>query len=165
MIFVGIDPGKHGGITALSSGGVIFRACPKTEAGIPQLLRVVLAEHEDKEQVKVVMEKVGGYIGSFGNAGGLKGNPGSAMFTFGRNAGVWVGAMLAMGLTFEEVAPRTWQKGLGIIGRMKSESKVQWKARLKQEAQQRFPKLLVTLSTADSLLLASWCKMKHEGVT
>lgn len=155
-LFVGIDPGAQGGIATLSPDGVVFRACPKTEAGVPQLLRAVL-DGRDPKEVKVVMEKVGGYIG------GSAGNIGSAMFVFGRGVGVWVGSLLALGMTFQEVAPRTWQAGLGIVGRLQRESKAEWKGRLRQEAQQRYPRLKVTLATSDALLLATWCKHTHEG--
>ena len=45
----------------------------------------------------------------------------------------------------------------------KTESKTEWKNRLKGMAQQLYPDLKVTLATADALLIATYCKRKHEG--
>lgn len=102
------------------------------------------------------LEKVGGYTGS--------GQPGSAMFKFGCNYGLIRMALTAAGIPFEEVVPRTWQKALGIPPRKKTETKTQWKNRLKQKAQQLFPGAKVTLATADALLIAEHCQRKCRGI-
>jgi DNA modification methylase len=101
-----------------------------------------------------VIEKVGGYIG----IGGRNVGPGPAMFKFGFSAGFAHGCLTALGIPHEEVAPKRWQQALGIPARRPAESKAQWKARLRGEAQRRFPNVKVTLATADALLIALYCR-------
>lgn len=96
-------------------------------------------------------------------------------------------ALTAVEIPFEIVKPHDWQKGLGIPkrkphtssreveitrgknkGKMRTqkyggETDTQWKNRLKAKAQQLFPLQKVTLKTADALLIALYCKRKHEG--
>ena len=66
--------------------------------------------------------------------------------------------LIALGVPFEEVTPKRWQRALGIAPRGRTETKVQWKSRLKDFAQRRFPDIKVTLATADALLLALYCQ-------
>ena len=72
-------------------------------------------------------------------------------------------ALIAAGIPFEEVIPRTWQKGVGITPRGKGETKTRFKNRLKAKASQLFPKVNVTLATADALLIAEFCRRKRTG--
>ena len=104
-----------------------------------------------------VIEKVGGYVGGSG------GNIGSAMFRFGESSGALKAFLIAAGIPYEEVTPGVWQKGVGVTCRKKTESKTQWKNRLKSRAQALYPSLQVTLATADALLIATYCQRKREG--
>jgi hypothetical protein len=101
-----------------------------------------------------VVEKLTGYVGDAGN-------PGSAMFKFGTNYGGVRMALVAACVQFEQVTPQKWQKGLGIPHKEKSESKVEWKRRLKAHAQRLFPTTMVTLATADAMLIAEYCRRNH----
>jgi hypothetical protein len=72
--------------------------------------------------------------------------------------------LIAASIPFDLIAPQTWQKEFA-IRRDKGELKSHWKERLKSVAQRLFPYLKVTLSTADSLLLAEYARrMKRAGV-
>ena len=103
-----------------------------------------------------VIEQNTGYVGG-------EGNPGSAMFKFGRSAGLLTMALVAAGIPYEEITPGQWQKKLGIPPRKKGEAKGVFKNRLKAEAQRLFPRIPVTLKTADALLLAEYARRKAEG--
>lgn len=149
--YLGIDPGKSGGMAVLHGPDVDAVAMPKTEGDI---LHWILACNYNYRSIAVI-EKVSGFIG--------QGHPGSAMFNFGCGYGGLRMALLASAIPFEETAPRRWQKAMGIPPRKRAESKTQWKNRLKARAQQLFPGIDVTLSTADALLIALYCKRKHEG--
>ena len=87
----------------------------------------------------------------------------SSSFKFGKGYGFLRGCLIAAGIPFEEVTPQAWQKALEIPKKSKSETKAQFKNRLKALAQQWFPDQLVTLKTADALLIATYCFRKHGG--
>lgn len=113
---------------------------PGTEGDILAFMR----GFNPKEYV-IFMEEVGGYVG--------KAQPGSAMFTFGRNSGFLIGVIMALGFRLEMVRPQKWQKDLGIGNSRGCSSKTEWKNKLKALAQRKFPGVDVTLATSDALLI------------
>lgn len=162
--FLGVDPGANGGFAIISGDGIAqaFRM-PKTEADVARLFeeRIVPAR-----VVYAIIEAVHSFPGQ-----GV-----ASSFTFGRNAGLLIGLLLAHGISFEEVPPRTWQKALGIPPRIKTpkkpkpfmqypaeESNTDWKNRLKAKAQTLFPGLDITLATADALLIAETARRIRVG--
>jgi hypothetical protein len=155
-IYIGIDPGKNGGLVILDySGSVSFHSrMPRTERDIWIWFskRVSL-----KAARNAVIEKVGGYVR------GSK-SPGSAMFNFGWGYGGLRMALVGHGIPFEEVTPQRWQRAMGIASRKKNESKTAFKNRLKAKAQQLFPTINVTHATADALLIAEYCRRKNRGL-
>lgn len=149
---MGIDPGASGGIAHLVEVSTVKGSAwemdnavpmPKTERDVVDIIQSGVVHF-------AVIEQVGGYTG--------EGQPGSAMFKFGYGAGIIKGAVLAAKIPFEMATPQKWQKALGIVGRKKTESKTQWKNRLKQKAQELFPDVKVTLATADALLIAEYAR-------
>lgn len=79
--------------------------------------------------------------------------PSSAMATYAANWGFIKGAATYQGRRLVLVPPKAWQKALGLGGSKSHASKTAWKNHLKQRAEQLFPKLKVTLATADALLI------------
>jgi hypothetical protein len=154
--YIGIDPGASGGLACIA-GGVTAVAMPATDQDLFNWLAV-----GNGNGCFAVLEKVGGYVGGVGQ-------PGSAMFNFGRNYGACRMALTAARIPFEEVGPHVWQKALGIAPRRKNksggggESKSAWKNRLKAAAQRLFPHEAVTLKTCDAMLIAEYCRRKREG--
>jgi hypothetical protein len=152
---------------------------PKDAAGIHDWLKDLVG-HWSAQGVAVVavLEKVWGYVG-----GG--GNPGSAMFSFGRNYGQLQMALTSLAVPFQEIPPATWQPALGIEPcrrktrrvpylvrgktryrlEAKAETKPEFKRRLKESAQTLFPQERVTLATADALLVAEFCRRLYQGET
>jgi hypothetical protein len=147
-IYLGIDPGASGGLAASNGGLWSITPMPATERDIWNWI-------VDCHALRAVIEKVGGYIA--GNP-----SPGSAMFKFGLSYGGLRMALIAASIPFDEVTPQRWQKTLGISPRGKTESKSQFKNRLKGKAQQLFPQVNVTLATADAVLLAEYCRREYE---
>lgn len=141
--YIGIDPGAHGGIAVLDSGGVVVevRKMPETPQDLLEFLRRYRAESF------CTLERVGG----------MPGNGGSAMFNFGKGYGHLQMALLALGIPTEDVTPNKWEKSyqLGTSGKY---TKTEWKNRLKGKAQQLFPSLgkRITLATCDALLIAEY---------
>lgn len=148
----GIDPGASGGLALLSPDGTVQTwKMPATERDLFEILQENRGSH-----TWAVVEQVGGFI---------KGNPapGSAMFNFGKGYGMILMALTALSISYEICTPQRWLKGLAISTRKKTESKTQWKNRLKGAAQRAYPTVTLTLATADALLIATYCQRKHTG--
>jgi len=134
-----IDPGLSGGLAHYGPSGVTLDAMPATDADVRDLVLDRLGVSD-----VVFIEKVGGYVGG-------KGAPGSAMFNFGRNVGFIHGLIASTKTRVIEVPPQRWQKTLQCG--VKATYGTGWKGHLKQIAQQRHPRLSITLKTADALLI------------
>jgi hypothetical protein len=150
MTYIGIDPGKSGGIAVIQGRKVECFRMPNTEKDGWSIFA------ENKEgRVFAVIEKVHSMPGQ-----GVK-----SMFSFGQNYGFLRGCLTAAQIPFEEITPQAWQKGLSIPPRAKTETKPQFKERLRQKAQQLFPQEAVwgrTLgeqrAVCDALLIAEYCR-------
>lgn len=142
--FLGIDPGASGGLAALGKHGD-YCPMPKTEPDTWSWF----AQWTD-QRVVACIERVGGFIA--GNP-----TPGSAMFNFGWSYGGLRMALIAASIPFQVVQPKAWQKFIGMV-KNKGESQSSWKGRLKGRAQEMFPRVKVTLQTADALLIAHYCQ-------
>jgi len=139
MRFLACDPGKHGGFAWVDANGIVCcQPTPQTDGDILDLLRSLRASGIES----AVVEHVVGFI---------PGGGGGAMFTFGRGFGFLLGCLMALGFRVELVRPAKWQKALS-LGKKKDHGK-DWKKHLKAEAQRRFPCCVVTLDTADALLI------------
>jgi len=116
---------------------------PATEPDISQKLKEIYY-HLDKPTV--IIEEVGGYIG--------RPQPGSAMFTFGRNFGFLLGVLTCLSARIVLVRPQKWQSFLSLG--TSDGNKTKWKNKLKSKAQNLYPDLDVTLAIADALLLLEY---------
>ncbi len=171
-VYVGIDPGKEGGLVAiLPTGEVIGTPMPETELDTWNWLLLtntsLLNRVEGLQigpQVVAAIEKVGGFI---------QGNPapGSAMFNFGKSAGTLRMGLTALRAKWEEVTPQAWQKAMGFPVK-KGEKPAARKERLRAFAQRLFPELAIWTTPktvgkqraiCDALIIALYCKRKDEG--
>lgn len=141
--YIGIDPGKHGGIAVMGADGEVLDVVKMPET--PQDLLDFLEQYKDDSFC--TLERVGG----------MPGNGGSAMFNFGKGYGHLQMALLALHIPTEDVTPNKWEKTyqLGSSGKY---TKTEWKNRLKAKAQQMFPHLgkKITLATCDALLICEY---------
>lgn len=153
--YIGIDPGKSGGIVAIHPDGVILVA--KTplvadEISIPGLLEFL--DHYKLQNPVVVIEDVHSIFGT-----SAKSN-----FQFGRALGLVEGLVAALQLPMVKVAPKTWQKiaFLGIPEQRKPSSKpgklgpLDTKPMALLAAQRLYPKV--------NLLASERSKKPHEGI-
>lgn len=154
MTYIGIDPGKSGGIAIISGDEIICYQMPNTEFDVWSIF-----ERNNKGQVRAVIEKVHSMPGQ-----GVK-----SMFSFGQNYGFLRACLIAAQIPFDEITPQAWQKELGIVGRKKGEPKSQLKERLRQKAQQLFPQedmwhrtLGEQRAKCDALLLAEFCRRSRQ---
>lgn len=145
---IAIDPGANGGVAEFCEGW------PKPRLyglkGLGEFLRLMSIDPQPAETL-VVMELVGGFIAG-------RPAPGSAMFNFGRGFGQIEGAVQALGIRLELVRPQEWQKALRLGDKGKGPNAgAEWKRKLRDEAQRRYPGIdVITLKTADALLILDW---------
>jgi hypothetical protein len=153
FVFMGLDPGAHGAITVLPARrSDVFEIYKLDNISDLDLLLWLQARTHLIEFA--VLERVGGYTGG-------DGQPGSAMFNFGRGYGKLEMGLTAANIPYEAVQPQKWQKALGIPPRDKDgESKPQFKRRLKAKAEAMFGRgaVRITLENCDALLIAEYCR-------
>ena len=140
-----IDPGASGGLAWIDvAGKPNCIPMPSTFGDVVHWLKSLC----HCGVTVAFVEDVGGFCGV--------GQPGSAMFKFGKGCGVIEGALMALGFRVQLVKPQKWQKHLGLGTTKSAGGKAEWKRKLKAEAQRRFPSCDVTLKTADALLILDY---------
>lgn len=146
---IGIDAGKSGGLAWKFSDVLGCQKMPQTDSEVVELLNDLkeAAHDSDAPVPRVILEKVGGYIGSP--------QTGSSMFNFGKGYGVLIGAVIALEMPLQLVRPQQWQKDLE-LGPKGERSTQEWKRHLRDSAAQLFPSQKATLSTGDALLILRW---------
>jgi hypothetical protein len=145
---IGIDPGVSGGVAFKREGQAAEAvAMPNTEGDLVALLRQLAVEPAN---TVAFVEEVSGYAGSQ--------QPGSRMFTFGRNFGFIVGVLQTLGVRVELVRPQRWQKALALGTASGCSTKTIWKNKLKACAQRLYPHLRVTLQISDALLILEYSR-------
>jgi Holliday junction resolvasome RuvABC endonuclease subunit len=138
MTTIGIDPGANGGIAVIDELGHAYAD------KMPETLQD-LYEHFDSLNVSHTGDRRA-YIEQVHSSPqmGVK-----SAFTFGNGFGHLEMALTACGIPFERIRPQAWQKALGCM--TKGDKNVS-----KRRAQELFPTLKITHSTADSLLIAEY---------
>ena len=150
--YIGIDPGQNGGIAVWSDMHLqdVIKM-PPTVRDIYDYLASVRDRYDD---ILVVIEDVGQ---------GMPGQSSSATAKFARHIGNLEGILTSLRLRTEYVKPQKWQREYSnTIGTSKTcASKVEWKNRLKAEAQRLFPEAKITLWNADALLITLYGQRKQ----
>ena len=142
-IYIGIDPGKSGGICFISGDDIRTFKCPSTTHDMTEEL--ILAK--DIGQCTAIVEKVHAFPGQ-----GV-----TSCFNFGYNYGLWLGILSALKIPYKLVPPVKWMKYFSVPKMEKKDRKNY----LKQLAQQMYPEHKVTLYNADAILLAKYLQ-KNE---
>ena len=145
MIFLGIDPGKKGGMAFIGGSGVhtvpfVMKFTAYQSSPVAGTL-YDFAEHI----TAAALEKVHSMPTQ-----GVK-----SVFSFGENFGWWQGILDAVDIDYELVTPQRWQTDLDC--RTGGDKNV-----TKRLAQELFPDVKVTHAVAEALLIAEWCRRKHE---
>lgn len=142
-MWIGIDPGKSGGIAVIeetSSGTLVTsQKLDATEADVSGYLDVFALRARF-----CLIEKVGA-TPQMGVC---------SAFTFGKSFGFLIGILTAHKIPYEFVTPQKWQKAMGCLtGGDKNVSKA--------AAQRLFPQVRFTHANADAVLLAEHCRRTH----
>lgn len=140
--FIAIDPGVSGGIAYTDTDGSVHALpMPDTLHDLDEQLWI-LCEGGSSQNMTVFLEELPKFAGKMS---------GSSMATMFRNYGRIEGLLAAYGARIEYLRPQIWQKALG-LGDKKTHGP-RWKSHLKGRAQALYPQLIVTLKTADALLI------------
>lgn len=140
MIYLGIDPGKGGGICFLKNRHkAIAYKCPETVEGM-----VSLVKKETKGyRIKVAMIE---HVHSMPRDGVV------SAFSFGRNFGTWLGILHALDIGVTMVSPQKWMKKYHPLPKEKKSRK----HKLRDLAGEYYPGIKCTLATADAILIAKY---------
>ncbi len=133
-----IDPGASGGIVQDIVGVPLAVSMPETDGDI--LTEILDANDGESAYIEDLVKFAG------------RNMPSSRMAVYAANWGFLKGVLMAKGYRVVIVPPKKWQAALG-LGSAKELTKTQWKNKLKNMAQQLYPKVKVTLATADALLI------------
>ena len=142
--YIGIDPGKYGGIAIFWGDGSIdaYRFPRKQELLINIIEKIKKHCRLEKYNSEWVIEDVHALFGSSAKA----------TFSFGRNLGFWEGILSSKRIKWKRVSPKVWQSNYTL-----SKDKKDRKNELKAIAQ-KLVNFKVTLATADAILIANWSK-------
>lgn len=160
-LVVGVDPGKSGGVAWITPQRVITAVhTPEGEEGLNELVASIEENAEDLIGVDAFcfIEMVHS----------MPQQSSVATFSFGQTFGMARQAFSIFPREF--VRPQAWMKGLQIVPRKKTESKLQYKERLRVKARQLFPKLDCwnqskgfQLAVCDALLIMEYGRRKLLG--
>ena len=145
MQYIGIDPGKSGGIVVIDTGQLtgltVISGCKLSET--EQDIWTWINDTTDLLSVVATIEQV--------HAMPQQGV--SSTFTFGKNYGFLIGLLTASQIPFKFVTPQKWQKSMQCL--TKGDKNVS-----KAAAQRLFPRVKITHANADALLIAEYGR-KH----
>jgi len=141
--YIGIDPGKSGGITMIKNDTVETYKCPDRTIDMALLFYSMLGD--EPNNVKLLMEKVWA----------RPNNAVRSAFTYGVNYGQWLGIAAAAEIHMYTVLPAEWMTSVGCKKGMDYAVRKKW---LKEKAQKLYPNCKITLYTADSILIAHYAK-------
>ena len=154
-VYVGIDPGKSGGICFLVpiKGSTLYAAmtykCPNTLMDMAQLLTYPPIENlPPKFTLVCLLERVHSMPMQ-----GVK-----SVWTFAENYGTWLGILATIPLAYDLIIPNKWMMYYG----PKPKAKKDRKHHLKAIAQRLYPEAYITLATADAILIAHYLMNNHN---
>ena len=143
-IYIGIDPGRSGGMCVIENDFIKAYPCPSNIQDMAIMFAMAISVNETKKVVAYI-EKVW--------ARPTDGR--SSMWKFAENQGAWLGIAGAYEIDLQEVSPQAWMKYL----ETPKLEKTRRKRYLRDKARSMYPELKkVTLKTADAILIATYAK-------
>ena len=144
--YIGIDPGKSGGIVVIKKDGSIeAHKCPEKVFDMAVLFRLLIG-NTAPDDVNLLMERVWA----------RPGNAVRAAFTYGINYGQWLGVAASHEVKMYTTLPNDWIKWVGCPKGLPVKERKHW---LRDKAKELYPELKkVTLATADAILITYYAK-------
>lgn len=134
-VFIGIDPGKSGGIACIDTESGICYTVPYSDK---ELLDLCSSESGKGQNVVCCLEKVGA----------MPGQGVVSMFSFGQSVGYIKGVLESFRIPYQEITPQKWKREFGLTSD---------KAKSAEVCRKLFPDI--------SLLATPRCKKPHDGMT
>ncbi len=146
-VFIGIDPGKAGGLAVIYNDTYRAIKCPNT---VQEMANELIALKNISQDISMyaIIEAVHSMPGQ-----GVK-----SVWTFGQGYGQWLGILATLKIPYIQVTPHKWMKWFGPMPKDKKDRK----NHLKHLAQQRYPEANVTLYNADALLIATYLRETNK---
>jgi crossover junction endodeoxyribonuclease RuvC len=132
--FIGIDPGKSGGIACIDTESGICYTVPYSDK---ELIDMCSFESRKGTNVVCCLEKVGARPGQ-----GVV-----SMFNFGQSVGYIKGVLEAFRIPYQEITPQKWKKEFGLNSEKAASAEV---------CRKLFPDI--------SLLATEKCRKPHDGM-
>ena len=151
--FIGIDPGKSGGICVIHDNNIEAKKCPGSVHDM-SLMFALIVEETPPYLIRVVLEKVW-----------ARPHDGRAsVFTFAENYGQWEGIIASYEIEPHYVTPQAWMKSYEVPKKLK---KTDRKNHIKSLAKKMYPELgrKITLATADAIIIADYGKKTFDKVS
>ena len=142
-IYIGLDPGKSGGVAFILENRLYTFKCTSTVHDMVEEINFCNKLGPEYE-IFAVVEKVWSFPGQ-----GVR-----SVFTFGENYGTWLGILAALKVPHKLVVPNKWMKHFGSMPKDKRKRK----NFIKSLAQQLYPNTRITLATSDAVMLAVYAK-------
>ena len=141
--YIGIDPGRSGGITMIEGDVIETHKCPDRTIDMALIFYSMIGD--EPNNVKLLMEKVWA----------RPNNAVRSAFTYGVNYGQWLGIAAASEIHMYTALPSEWMTSIGCEKGMDYTVRKRW---LKEKAKELYPNCKVTLYTSDSILIAHYAK-------
>ena len=142
--YIGIDPGKSGGLAVIDEGGIMVAyKCPEKIFDMSVLFRLAVG-NTAPDNVKLLMERVWA----------RPSNATRAAFTYGVNYGQWLGIAASHEIKMYTTLPNNWIKWVGCPKALPVKERKHW---LRDKAKELYPDVKkVTLSTSDAILICHY---------
>jgi len=144
IVYIGIDPGSSSGGMAYIINRRCF--CAQFKDMTEKELCDIFKSLSNMNSVAMI-EKV--HV--------MPGTGAQAATKFMTNYGMLLGFLLALDIPFKRITPQSWMKYYG-MKKNSAETKTEWKKRLRQRAQELYPKSKIVTNTGDAVLIAEYCR-------
>jgi hypothetical protein len=150
--FLGIDPGKSGGISIIYSK-TKYNAykCPEDVYQMASLIK------EIKNNCTIKSYTIRCFIE---NVHAFPTDARSRAFAFGKNFGMWLGILASYSVKPLLVSPSKWQNHFGPFPKLKKDRK----NKIKEIAKDAFPNIKMTLYVSDAMLISLYGKEEVFGL-
>lgn len=147
--YIGIDPGKSGGLVVIDeTGEAKAYKCPERAIDMALLFQNVIGDTAP-DKVKLLMERVWA----------RPGNATRSAFTYGVNYGQWLGTAASHEIKMYTTLPNNWIKWVGCPKALPVKERKHW---LRDKAKELYPDIKkVTLATSDAILIGHYAKEKY----
>lgn len=113
MIYLGIDVGAKGALSAIDENNKVLFAVPMSRENLVNYIKKV---HFD------IIERNDGVIACVEKVGAMPGQGVTSMFSFGKSAGFIEGVLESFEIPYQLVPPQTWKKSFSLLHKDKKAS-------------------------------------------